>query len=124
MTRCQVGNSIRKQKPPKRESKIKVNGHQAVFILLKISENRGLFPCINIFILNILMERDSPPTMESPNTPILVRICQMGISDTPSLTMVWTGAVTGNMVSTTQMELLGKAMSNDENQSGIKLDSV
>ncbi len=80
----------------------------------------GLLPCISIYILKILIERNSPTIMESTNTPILVMICQNGISDTPILNMVSTGAVIGNMVSTTQMEPLGKAKSNEENQSGAK----
>ena len=97
---------------------------QAFFRLWIMSRKPGFLPYINIYTLKILMTRNSPTIMESPNTPILVMICQKGMSDTPNLNMVWTGAVTGNIVSTTQMELSGKAKSNEENQSGIKLERV
>ena len=58
--------------------------------------------------------------MESTNTPKLVMICQKGISDTPNLSIAITGAVTGNIVSPTHTGLLGKKMSNDDNQRGEK----
>jgi len=61
---------------------------QAFFRLRIISEKPGLLPYINIYTLKILIERNSPTIMESPNTPILVMICQKGISDTPNLNMV------------------------------------
>ena len=60
----------------------------ASFRLCIISRKPGLLPCINICTLKILIERSSPTTMERPNTPILVMICQEGISDTPNLNMV------------------------------------
>jgi hypothetical protein len=61
---------------------------QASLRLLTISANRGLFPYINIYIRKTLIERKSPPTMESTKSPILVRICQRGISPAPNRTMV------------------------------------
>ena len=49
---------------------------------------------------------------------------QVAMSLTPSLSMAAIGAVTGKMVSTTQMGLLGNMNSRDENQRGTKARSV
>jgi hypothetical protein len=61
---------------------------QAFLRLSVISVRLGLFPYINIYILKILIERNSPAIMESPNTLVLVMICHKGESDTPNLNMV------------------------------------
>ena len=96
-------------------------GHrpQAFFKLLIISAKLGLLPYISINDLNSFVEKDNPAMMESPNTPILVKICHAGTSDTPNLTIVCTGAVAGNIESTTQIGLFGKLTNNPENHSGI-----
>ena len=78
----------------------------------------GLFPYININVLKILVEKNSPTMTESPNTPILVTICHAGTSDTPNLSITWTGAVIGNIDSTTQIGLFGKLIITPANQSG------
>ena len=62
--------------------------------------------------------------MERINTPMLVKICHKGISVIPNLTMVWMGAVMGNIVSTTHTGLFGNAGRNPRNQSGTKLAIV
>ena len=62
--------------------------------------------------------------MESTSTARLTASCQVGISLTPSLSMAAIGAVTGKMVSTTQMGLLGNINSKDENQMGTKTSIV
>jgi len=61
---------------------------QAVFKLRLISAKPGLFPYININVLKIFAEKDSPTNIESPNSPILVTICHAGISDTPNLSII------------------------------------
>ena len=53
-----------------------------------ISAKRGLFPYINLNVLKIFTEKDSPTKIESPNTPILITSCHAGISDTPNLSII------------------------------------
>jgi len=69
-------------------------------------------------ILKILIERYNPTIIESPKTPILAAICQAGMSDTPNISIIWIGAVMGNIDSTTQMGLFGKLIYTPNNQSG------
>ena len=56
--------------------------------------------------------------MESTSTAILTASSQAAISLTPSLSIAAIGAVTGKIVSATQMGLLGNINSKDENQRG------
>jgi hypothetical protein len=56
--------------------------------------------------------------IESTSTAILTTSSQVAISVTPNLSIVATGAVTGKIVSATQMGLLGNINNKDENQRG------
>jgi len=67
-----------------------VSAH-ALFGLRAISARLGLLPYISICILNSYVETKSPAMISNARAPIVTRICQAGMSDTPSRSMTCTG---------------------------------
>ena len=71
-----------------------------------------------------MIARNITKVMENTSTVKLAASSQAAMPVTPSLSITAMGAVTGKIVSTTQMGLLGNINSKDENQSGTKARSV
>jgi hypothetical protein len=69
-----------------RREQAPVSAH-AFFRLRPISAKRGLLPYISICTLNSFADTKSPAAIGNTKAPILIRICQTGMSDTPSRSM-------------------------------------